>query len=450
MERAHVFVLAAGRGTRMKSRRPKVLHELCGVSLLSLVLDTVKAATQGDIRVIASPELQEHVEALGARAVIQEPQLGTGHAVQTALADLPKDDLPILIVSADMPLVPSELLARVAAAQGAGTAAAFVTAEVPLPSNFGRVIRDHGKVVAIVEARDADKEQLAIDEVNAGIYCFDQAELRRVIAGLKTDNAQGEFYLTDCLAALVKSGKSIETVQAQSVADVTGINNRAELAAARAILQERILDRHMLEGVTIVDPHSTYVDAMVTIGPDTTVYPQTHLAGRTAIGSGCIIGPGTQIANSTIGDRAEIVQSIVKDSTVNEDATVGPFAHLRGKSIIEGGAHIGNFVETKNTRMGRGAKASHLSYVGDAEVGERANIGAGTITCNYDGKRKNKTKIGAQAFIGSNSSLVAPVEIGDGALTGAGSVVLRDVPAGERVAGNPAKPLRKKETLEPT
>lgn len=450
MKRAHIFVLAAGRGTRMKSRRPKVLHELCGVSLLSHVLETVRGATQGDIRVIASPELQEHVEALGARAVIQEPQLGTGHAVQTALADLPKDDLPVLIVSADMPLVPAELLARAASAQGSQVAAVFVTAKVPLPSNFGRVIRERDKVVAVVEARDASKEQLEVDEVNAGIYCFDQAELRRVIAALKTDNAQGEFYLTDCLAALVKSGKMIETVSASQAVDVIGINNRAELASARALLQQRILERHMLDGVTVVDPASTYIDAKVTIGPDTTIHPQTHLAGRTVVGSGCIIGPASQISNSTIGHRAEIVQSVVKDSTVNEDATVGPFAHLRGKTIIEAGAHVGNFVETKNTRMGRGAKASHLSYVGDAEVGERANIGAGTITCNYDGKKKNKTKIGARAFIGSNSSLVAPVEIGDDALTGAGSVVLRDVPAGERVAGNPAKPLRKKETLEPT
>ncbi|HXW52271.1 MAG TPA: bifunctional UDP-N-acetylglucosamine diphosphorylase/glucosamine-1-phosphate N-acetyltransferase GlmU, partial [Candidatus Acidoferrales bacterium] len=448
MRQTHTFVLAAGKGTRMKSRRPKVLHELCGATLLARVLETVRAASAGDIRVIASPELQEHVEALGARAVIQEPQRGTGHAVQIALADLPHDDLPILIVSADMPLVPVELLERVATSQGKdGVAVAFVTAKVPLPSNFGRVIREKDAIVAIVEARDATKEQLQVDEVNAGIYCFDQVQLRRVIGGLKTDNAQAELYLTDCLAALVNSGRAIEAVRAAHLVDTMGINNREELAAARAVLQHRILQRHMLEGVTIVDPTSTYVDATVTIGADSTIYPQTHLLGRTNVGSGCIIGPGSQISNSDIGDRAEIVQSVVRDSTVGEDATVGPFAHLRGKSVIEPGAHIGNFVETKNTRMGRGAKASHLSYVGDADVGERANIGAGTITCNYDGKKKNKTKIGKQAFIGSNSSLVAPVEVGDGALTGAGSVVLKDVPAGERVAGNPAKPLRKKESL---
>lgn len=451
MERIHAFILAAGKGTRMKSRRPKVLHELCGAALLSHVLQTVRSSVSGDIRVIVSPELREHVEALGVSAVVQEPQRGTGHAVQIALADLPCDDTPVLIVSADMPLIPSELLASVCSAQRASQAAvALVTARVPLPSVFGRIIRDKGKVHKIVEARDASPEQLEIDEVNAGIYCFDQADLRRSIAGLSDDNAQGEIYLTDCLAALAHAYRRIETVQAQSAADVMGINNRVELASARAILQQRILERHMLAGVTIVDPATTYVDAMVTIEPDTIVYPHSHLMGRTAIGVGCIIGPSTLVANSTIADRVEIMQSVVKDSTAGEGVTIGPFAHLRGNSDIQPGAHIGNFVETKNTRLGRGAKASHLSYLGDADIGEQANIGAGTITCNYDGKKKNKTKIGTRAFIGSNSSLVAPVEIGDNALTGAGSVVLRDVPAGERVAGNPAKPLAKKQTLEPT
>jgi bifunctional UDP-N-acetylglucosamine pyrophosphorylase/glucosamine-1-phosphate N-acetyltransferase len=451
MESVHVFLLAAGKGTRMKSRRPKVLHELCGMTLLDHALRTLRAAAGGDIRVIASPELREHVEALGVRVVVQEPQLGTGHAVRTALDDLAPDALPILIVSADMPLVPADLLERVARAQQTSKAAvALVTAKVPLPSPFGRILRREGKIAAIVEARDASEAQLQIDEVNAGIYCFDQGELRRVISGLTTNNAQGELYLTDCIEALAREKKPIESVAAVRASDVIGINNRVELAAARAIMQQDILHKHMLTGVTIVDPATTYVDVLVSIEPDTVIQPQSHLAGRTSVGAGCIIGPNSYVANSTIGDRAEIVQSVVKDSTVGEGATVGPFAHLRGKSIIEPGVHIGNFVETKNTRMRRGAKASHLSYIGDAEVGERANIGAGTITCNYDGKKKNRTKIGAGAFIGSNSSLVAPLEIGAGALTGAGSVVLKDVPAGERVAGNPAKPLPKKETLEPT
>jgi bifunctional UDP-N-acetylglucosamine pyrophosphorylase/glucosamine-1-phosphate N-acetyltransferase len=434
----------------MKSRRPKVLHELCGASMLSHVLQTLRRADLRDVRVIVSPELREHVETLGSRAVVQDPQLGTGHAVQLGLQDLPPDDIPVLVASADMPLVPADLLCAVVEAQRSSNAAVVLaTARVPLPSFFGRIIRKGTKIARIIEERDATPEQLAMDEVNAGIYSFDQAALRRVIVGLATDNAQGELYLTDCVASLVRDGARVETVEAANHADVMGINNRVELAAARAILQQRILTQHMLAGVTIVDPQTTYVDSGVKIDADVTIHPQTHLAGRTAVGRGATIGPNAYVANSTVSDRAEIVQSVVRDSTIGEGVTVGPFAHLRGSSVIEPGAHIGNFVETKNTRLGRGAKASHLSYLGDADIGERTNIGAGTITCNYDGKKKNKTRIGKDVFIGSNSSLRAPLEIGDNALTGAGAVVLHDVAAGERVAGNPAKAIPRREPVEP-
>jgi bifunctional UDP-N-acetylglucosamine pyrophosphorylase / glucosamine-1-phosphate N-acetyltransferase len=451
MRPVHAIVLAAGKGTRMKSRRPKVLHDICGASLLAHVVQTLQSCEIGDIRVVVSPELREHIEALGLRAVVQEPQLGTGHAMQLALDDVPDDEVPVLIVSADMPLAPGSLFRAVVDAQHAAKAGvAMVTARVQLPSFFGRIVRQGGTMARIVEQRDATAEQLAIDEVNAGIYCFDQPALRRALKGLSRDNAQGELYLTDCIAALAREGARIETVEAKDQRDVMGINNRVELAAARAILQQRVLEEHMLAGVTIVDPASTYIDTAVKIEPDTTIFPQTHLCGRTAVGRGCSIGPGAYIANSSVADGAEIVQSTVKDSIVAEGVTIGPFAHLRGSSIVEQGAHIGNFVEMKNTRMGRGAKAGHLSYLGDAEIGERANIGAGTITCNYDGKKKSKTKIGKGAFIGSNSSLRAPLDIGDDAVTGAGSVVLQDVPPGERVAGNPARPIAKKRATEPT
>lgn len=452
MKQIHALVLAAGKGTRMKSRRPKVLHELCGTTMLAHVAQTLQNHGVGDIRVVVNPELREPVEALGLHPVLQEQQLGTGHAVQTALADLPADKLPVLIVSADMPLIPGELLERVCEAQAAADAAlALVTAMVPPSWTFGRIVREEGKVTAIVEVRDAPPEPPAtIPEVNAGIYCFNQAKLRHAVAGLTKNNAQGEFYLTDCVAVLAGKSELIETIQAKNLADIIGVNTLVELSRARAILQSRILERHMLAGVTITDPESTYIDWAVTIEPDATIHPQTHLAGRTSIASGCTIGPNTYISNSTIAQAVEIVQSVVKDSAVGEGATIGPFAHLRNSTIVESGAHIGNFVETKNSRLGRGAKASHLSYLGDADVGDKANIGAGTITCNYDGKKKNKTNIGKGAFIGSNSSLVAPVSVGDNALTGAGSVVLHDVPEGERVAGNPAKPLSKKQTLEPT
>lgn len=451
MDAVHAIVLAAGMGTRMKSRRPKVLHEICGSSLLAHVIQTLQRCEINAIHVVVNPELREHIEALGLSTVVQEPQLGTGHAVQLALADVPNNGTPVLIVSADMPLVPEQLLRDVVKAQRESKAAlALVTARVPLPSFFGRILRDDGKVTRIIEQRDATADQLLIDEVNAAIYCFDQAALRRVISGLSNDNSQGEFYLTDCIGALAQLGGTIVTVEAGDHRDVMGINNRVELAAARAILQQRILEQHMLAGVTIVDPSNTYIDVAVKIEPDTTVHPQTYLHGRTAIGRGCIIGPNSFIANSSIADNAEVVQSQVRDSIVGESVTVGPFAHLRGSTVVEQGARVGNFVEMKNTRMGRGAKASHLSYLGDAEIGEQTNIGAGTITCNYDGKKKHKTKIGKKVFIGSNSSLRAPIEIGDDAVTGAGSVVLHDVPAGERVAGNPARSLKKKGAAEPT
>lgn len=450
MAGVHAVVLAAGKGTRMKSRRPKVLHELCGRSMLAHVLHTLALCDVGDIRVVVSPELREQAEALGLNALVQEPQLGTGHAVQIALQDVPADGAALLVVSADLPLVPAALLRDVIGVrQSRSAAAALVTARVPLPSNFGRIVRQDGKVVGIVEERDATPEQLDMDEVNAGLYCFDQTPLRRAIAELKPDNSQNELYLTDCIAALAREETGVQSVEARDYRDVMGINNRVELAAARAIMQQLILQQHMLAGVTIVDPANTYVDAGVSIEPDTIIHPQTQLSGRTSVGRGCVIGPQTLVANSSIAEGAQVVQSVVKDSIVGAGVTVGPFAHLRGSSVIEQGAHIGNFVEMKNTRMGRGAKAGHLSYLGDAEIGAAANIGAGTITCNYDGKRKNKTKIGARAFIGSNSSLVAPVEIGEGALTGAGAVVLRDVPEGERVAGNPAKPLARKTPVEP-
>ena len=447
----HAVVLAAGKGTRMKSRRPKVLHELCGRSMLGHVLESLRASGIENPLIVINPDLREPVEALGLRCAVQEPQRGTGHALQIALAALAPDDTPILVVSADMPLVPKSLIEGVIAARAARDAdVALVTARAPLPSSFGRIVRDRsGAIRGIVEQRDATPEELRIDEVNAGIYCFKGGPLRRVINALRPDNAQAELYLTDCIAALAKEGH-LESFTAPDHRDVSGINDRAELAAARAILQQRILERHMLAGVTVVDPASSYIDVSVAIEPDTIVQPQSHIYGRSSVGKNCVIGPNSIVLNSSIGDGAEIIQSTVKDSIVGASVTVGPFAHLRGNSIVEEGAHIGNFVEMKNTRMGKGAKAGHLAYLGDAEVGARANIGAGTITCNYDGKRKNKTKIGADAFVGSNSSLVAPLEIGEGALTGAGSVVIRDVPAGERVAGNPAKALPKKQVPEPT
>jgi bifunctional UDP-N-acetylglucosamine pyrophosphorylase/glucosamine-1-phosphate N-acetyltransferase len=442
---ARAIVLAAGKGTRMKSRTPKVLHELCGRTMLAHVLKTVGAAGASDVLAVINPELREACAALGIASVVQEPQLGTGHAMQLAMAAVRGDDLPVLVVSADMPLLTAELLEAVVAARAVHNAPlAMVTAHVPLPTNFGRIVRQGGRVMRIVENADCTLAERSIDEVNAGVYCFDSSTLRRHLAQLKPNNKQGELYVTDCIAAIVDEGGRIDTVDSEDRRLVMGVNNRVELAAARAVMQESILQRHMLAGVTVVDPASTYVGVDVTIEPDVTILPQSHLMGATGVARGSVLGPSVQLDNAQIGEECVIRWSVIKDSTVGAHVTIGPFAHLRDGAVVEDGAHIGNFVELKKTRMGRGAKAGHLAYLGDATLGAKVNIGAGTITCNYDGMTKHATEIGEGAFIGSNSSLVAPVKIGAGAKTGAGSVVTHDVPPGEQVAGVPARPMPKK------
>ncbi len=440
-------MLAAGKGTRMKSRTPKVLHELCGRSMLDHVLAALQSAGASDITAVVSSELIETCAARGIRSVLQEPQNGTGHAVQVAMSALSDSDEPVLIVSADMPLLPGDLLAAIIAARNAADAPlALVTAHVALPTNFGRIIREYGHVTRIIENVDCTPEQRRITEVNAGVYCFDATMLRRQLSRLKPNNAQGELYLTDCIAGIVADGGRIETVECDDIRLVMGVNNRVELAAARAVMQSRILTEHMLAGVTIVDPAATYVDTGVVMDADVTIFPETHLTGATMIARGAKIGPGSHLRDAVVGESCTICWSVVEETRLGSGVTVGPYAHLRFGTEVEDGAHVGNFVELKKTRMGRGTKAGHLSYLGDATIGVGANIGAGTITCNWDGKAKHRTTIGDGAFIGSNSSLVAPLDIGSGALTGAGAVVTHDVPPGERVVGNPAKPLPKKET----
>ena len=438
-------IMAAGKGTRMKSATPKVLHELCGRPMIEHVIDAVRGAGAGQIFAVVSPDLKSHLEGLGVACIVQDPQNGTGHAVAIAMAALERADGEILIASGDMPLVPAELLRAVVDVRARSSAElALVSARVPLPTNFGRIVREGGRIVRIVENADASDAERRIDEVNTGIYCFEESALRRHVAALRPDNAQGELYLTDCIASIAREGGRIEAFVCDDARLVMGINNRIELAAANAVLQRRILETHMLAGVTIVDPTSVGIDAGVEIGPDTTILPQTMLRGKTTVGGKCAIGPGCLLEHAQVADGVTIWYSVVRDSSVGRGVTIGPFAHLRGGSNVHEDARIGDYVELKNTVLGRGAKAQHLAYLGDAEIGEETNIGAGTITCNYDGKRKNKTKIGKRAFVGSNSSLVAPVSIGDEAMTGAGTVVIRDVPPGERVVGNPARPIKRK------
>jgi bifunctional UDP-N-acetylglucosamine pyrophosphorylase/glucosamine-1-phosphate N-acetyltransferase len=441
--------MAAGKGTRMKSARPKVLHELCGRPMLWYVLRALRDANVAEIVVVASEELRPHVAGVAAgaageaavRVVLQEPQLGTGHAVQIALAALEPRGGTVLVLNGDMPLVDAELISR--AIHARDTALALVTARMPLPSSFGRIVRNGAHVGKIVEERDASEAERALDEMNAGLYAYDEAKLRETIALLRNDNIQSEYYLTDTVALLVAAGERIVPVCAGDYTAVLGVNDRAELARAAARMNARLCEQHMRAGVTIVDPATTYLEPDVMLGADAVIRPNTTIQGRSAIGAQSEVGPNARIVGSRIGRHAVVTESVIVESSIGDFAVVGPFAHVRGAAQIGTGVRVGNFVEIKSSQLAAGVKAGHLSYLGDATIGERSNIGAGTITCNYDGHVKHRTYIGADAFIGSNSSLVAPLSIGDRALTGAGSVVVRDVAPHERVVGNPGRVLKK-------
>lgn len=442
------IVLAAGKGTRMKSATPKVLHELCGRPMIWYVLASLRAAGIEEIVVVSNPELDPFIAPLGVRSIIQEEQLGTGHAVQVALRELSESSSGRVVVAyGDMPLVHEDVYRAVLAAldaNGDAPSLAMVTARMPLPSNFGRVIRNGQSVERVVEVKDAQQHELLVDEMNAGIYAYDEGALRDAIAHLRNDNAQKEYYLTDTIEMLVKDGKRVAPVVAEDHRHVLGINDRVELALARREMNQRLCDRYMRDGVTIIDPLTTYLEPELEIGRDTVIYQNTAIGRLSQVGERCVIGPNARLSNAKLANNVEVRESVIVDSEVGGNVTIGPFAHLRGGAVLGDNVHIGNFVEVKKSTLEDGVKAGHLSYLGDATIGENTNIGAGTITCNYDGVKKNATTIGKNAFIGSNTSLVAPISIGDGALTGASSVVIRDVQAGDRVAGNPARTLPKK------
>jgi bifunctional UDP-N-acetylglucosamine pyrophosphorylase/glucosamine-1-phosphate N-acetyltransferase len=445
------IVLAAGKGTRMKSARPKVLHEVCGRPMLWFVVRALREAGISEILIVTSPDLQEHVSDLGLVGVVQSEQRGTGDAVKIALAELaPQKSGSVVVANGDMPLISAAALAAVRSALDARqvddlpAAMALLTVRIPPPSDFGRIVREGRNVARIVEARDATAEELEIDEMNAGIYAFDEAELRVAIPHLRNDNVQREYYLTDLVDHFVTHGKRVHPVTSSDRLDTLGINDRVELALARREMNARLCDRHMRDGVTIVDPQTTYLEPELAIGRDTVIYPNSAISRLTSVGERCTIGPNSRLSNARLGTGVTVRESVVIDAAIGDGTIVGPYAHVRGESILGDDVHVGNFVEIKKSELASGVKAGHLTYLGDAVVGSNTNVGAGTITCNYDGEQKNPTVIGSNAFIGSNSSLIAPVSIGDGALTGAGSVVTHDVPPGERVAGNPARPLPEK------
>jgi bifunctional UDP-N-acetylglucosamine pyrophosphorylase/glucosamine-1-phosphate N-acetyltransferase len=440
------IVLAAGKGTRMKSARPKVLHELCGRPMLWYALRALREAGVESVTVVTNAEVAPHVADVATSAghaavaaVLQEPQLGTGHAVQIALAAIAPGEGTIVVLNGDMPLVDAALLRATIDARE--HALALVTARMPLPSAFGRIVRDGERVARIVEARDASDDELAIDEMNAGLYAYDESKLRAACAELTDDNAQREYYLTDTIAGIAGRGERIVPVPAADYRHVLGVNDRLELAAAASLLNERLCERHMRAGVTIADPATTYLEPDLDIAADVTILPNTAIGRASRIGAHSEIGPNTRLQNAQVGEHVVIADSVIVDSRIGDFASIGPWAHIRGGSVVGTAARVGNFVEIKKSSLAPGVKAGHLAYLGDATIGERTNIGAGTITCNYDGVAKHETTIGNDVFVGSNSSLVAPLTLGDRSATGAGSVVIRDVAAGRRVVGNPAREL---------
>jgi bifunctional UDP-N-acetylglucosamine pyrophosphorylase/glucosamine-1-phosphate N-acetyltransferase len=431
-----VIILAAGLGTRMKSATIKILHRAAGRPIIEYVLDlATDVSTQPPVMVIGHQ--REAVQmAVGQRArfVVQEHQLGTGHAVLQAAAYLEHEEMggrKVLILSGDVPLTRPETLRRLLAEhEHQKNALTLLSMKLDEPGMYGRVVRDEsGAVMRVVEAKDATPQQRAIDEVNGGIYVFDGDALFANLRNLSTNNAQGEYYLTDLISMLRESGKRVGAVVANDPAEALGVNSRAELAVVESEIQRRVVQKLMAGGVTFRNPNTVVIDSSVTIGADTVVYPFVTLEGMTKIGEGCVIDPGVHLINATVGDDVHLkTGTVAEEANIEDEATVGPYAHLRPGTHLGKHVKIGNFVETKKAVFGEGAKAAHLSYIGDAEVGADVNIGAGTITCNYDGVNKHKTVLEDGVFIGSDTQLVAPVRVGRGAYVGAGSTITKDVP----------------------
>ncbi len=444
-----VVILAAGLSTRFKSATPKVLHPLAGKPLLGYSLDLAAALSPEPPLIVVGPETEAEIRAwFGERAelVVQQDRKGTGHAVMQARAALEGRAAQVLVLYGDMPLLRPETLRQLRDQHAAsGAALTMMTVVRDDPQGFGRIVRDaEGRITAIVEQAEATPEIAAIRELNVGIYTFDAAFLWAHLPQLQPSPRKGEYYLTDLIGMAVAEGLPVEGLCGSDPLEVLGINTRVELALAAKTLQRRINEHWMLEGVTFQDPETCYLDSTVRIGRDTVILPNTHLRGTTTIGAGCEIGPNSVIESCTIGDRCRVTASVLEEAVMEEESAIGPFGHLRKGARLCRGAHMGNFGEMKNSTLGPGAKMGHFSYLGDATVGADANIGAGTITCNFDGQRKNPTRIGEGAFIGSDTLLVAPVEIGAGAKTGAGSVVTHDVPAGSLAYGVPARVREKK------
>jgi bifunctional UDP-N-acetylglucosamine pyrophosphorylase/glucosamine-1-phosphate N-acetyltransferase len=430
-----VLVMAAGEGTRMRSSTPKMLHPVCGRPMVAWPIVAAREAGAGRVAAIVSPGRDLSAGLPDDVETVEQPQPdGTGGAIRAALPLIEASET-VLVLSGDVPLISKETIAALLQAhEGSEAAATMLTIELDDSGAYGRVVRDgDGWVERVVEAKaagDADASQLAIREINAGTYVFDAAPLATALQALSNDNAQGEYYLPDVFPALREAGLSVAAHKADDLAVTMGINNRVDLAAVEAEARRRLLEAHMLAGVTVVDPASTWIDAGVEIAADARIEPGTTLRGATAIGEGAVVGPLSTLIDSSVGAGSQVLHSYLVECDVREGCSVGPFAYLRPGALLENSAKAGTFVEIKNSHVGEGTKVPHLAYVGDAEIGPGTNLGAGTITANYDGFRKNRTVIGRNVRIGVDTMLIAPVEVGDSAYTGAGAVIKTDVPEG--------------------
>lgn len=426
------LILAAGKGTRMKSDMPKVIHKVNGVPMITKIIDTLSGLNPEENILILGHKKEEVLKVVGENCdyVLQTEQLGTGHAVIQAKEKLKCYDGDVMILCGDTPLLrESTLRSLYEYHKESGAVTTILTSIYENPFGYGRIVKENGLVKAIVEEKEASEEIKKIKEVNAGVYCFNSKELFKALDKIDNNNEKGEYYLTDVIGIQVSENKKVQSFILEDKMEILGVNSKVELAQAGKVLRDRKNRELMEEGVILIDPETTYVEESVKVGRDTVLYPGVVLQGKTLIGENCEIIGNSRIIDSVLGNNIRVESSVIEESILEDGVTMGPFAHIRPKSLLKEKVHIGNFVEVKKSTLEKGVKAGHLTYLGDAQVGENTNIGAGTITCNYDGVNKFKTVIGKDAFIGSDSMLVAPVNIGEKALIGAGSVITKDVPS---------------------
>ena len=426
------LILAAGKGTRMKSDMPKVIHKVNGIPMITKIIDTLSGLNPEESILILGHKKEEVLKVVGENCdyVLQTEQLGTGHAVIQAKEKLEGYDGDVMILCGDTPLLrESTLKSLYEYHKESGAVTTILTSIYENPFGYGRIVKEDGLVKAIVEEKEASEEIKKIKEINAGVYCFNSKELFKALDKIDNNNEKGEYYLTDVIGIQVSENKKVQSFILEDKMEILGVNSKVELAQAGKVLRDRKNRELMEEGVILIDPETTYVEESVKVGRDTVLYPGVVLQGKTVIGENCEIIGNSRIIDSVLGNNIRVESSVIEESILEDGVTMGPFAHIRPKSLLKEKVHIGNFVEVKKSTLEKGVKAGHLTYLGDAQVGENTNIGAGTITCNYDGVNKFKTVIGKDAFIGSDSMLVAPVNIGEKALIGAGSVITKDVPS---------------------